>query len=142
MKFMLNGALTIGTMDGANVEMAEEVGEENMFIFGMSAEEVMAYEANGGYNPYDIYNSDGDLRKVLEQLVDGTYSKEGDLFNEIYTSLLKGTGYDRPDVYFNLKDFRSYAQAQARVNKAYKDRNNWGENGNFKYCQCRQVFIR
>ena len=127
MKFMLNGALTIGTMDGANVEMAEEVGEENMFIFGMSAEEVMAYEANGGYNPYDIYNSDGDLRKVLEQLVDGTYSKEGDLFNEIYTSLLKGTGYDRPDVYFNLKDFRSYAQAQARVNKAYKDRNNWAK---------------
>ena len=127
MKFMLNGAVTIGTMDGANVEIVEEVGEENAFIFGMSAEEVMGYEANGGYNPYDIYNSDGDIERcVLEQLVDGTYSREGDLFNEIYTSLLKGTSYDRPDVYFNLKDSVP-TQAQARVNKAYKDRSHWAK---------------
>ena len=127
MKFMLNGAVTIGTMDGANVEIVEEVGQENAFIFGMSSDEVMAYEANGGYNPYDIYNNDPEIRGVLEQLVDGTYSREGDLFNEIYTSLLRGTGYDRPDVYFSLKDFRSYAQAQARVNKAYQDRSAWAK---------------
>ena len=125
MKFMLNGAVTIGTMDGANVEIVEEVGEENAFIFGMSADEVMSYEARGGYDPYEIYNSDSDIRKILEQLVDGTYSREGNLFNEIYTSLLKGTGYDGPDVYFNLKDFRAYAQAQTRVNNAYKDRSHW-----------------
>ena len=80
-----------------------------------------------GYDPYEIYNSDSDIRKVLEQLVDGTYSREGNLFNEIYTSLLKGTGYDRPDVYFNLKDFRAYAKAQECVNKAYKDRSHWAK---------------
>lgn len=125
MKFMLNGAVTIGTMDGANVEIVEEVGAENAFIFGMSSDEVMAYEANGGYNPYDVYNKDADIRRVMEQLIDGTYSREGDLFNEIYTSLLKGSSYDKPDVYFNLKDFRSYAEAQARVNAAYKDRSHW-----------------
>lgn len=127
MKFMLNGALTIGTMDGANVEIVEEVGKENAFIFGMSAEEVMNYEAHGGYNPYEIYNSDPEIRRVLEQLVDGTYANENNLFHEIYTSLLKGTSYDRPDVYFNLKDLRSYIQAQEKVNKAYQDRNHWAK---------------
>lgn len=125
MKFMLNGAVTIGTMDGANVEIVEEVGADNAFIFGMSSDEVMGYEAHGGYNPYDVYNKDADIRRVMEQLIDGTYSREGDLFNEIYTSLLKGTGYDKPDVYFSLKDFRSYAEAQAKVNAAYKDRSRW-----------------
>ncbi len=128
MKFMLNGALTIGTMDGANVEIVEEVGAENAFIFGMSSDEVMAYEANGGYNPMDVYNNDPEIHRVLEQLVDGTYSKgDKEMFNEIYTSLLKGSSYDKADVYFNLKDFRSYADAQARVNAAYKDRSNWNK---------------
>ena len=106
MKFMLNGALTLGTMDGANVEIVDEVGEENAFIFGLSSDEVIAYEHNGQYNPRDIYNSDADIRAVLTQLVDGTYSQGNfEEFRDIYNSLLDGQG-GRPDMYFILKDFR------------------------------------
>ena len=120
MKFMLNGAVTLGTMDGANVEIVEEVGKENAFIFGLSSDEVIAYEHNGQYNPRDIYNTDGDIRAVLTQLVDGTYSSNLDEFRDIYNSLLDGQG-GRPDMYFILKDFRSYAEAQERVSAAYAD---------------------
>ena len=128
MKFMLNGAVTLGTMDGANVEIVEEVGAQNAFIFGMSSDEVMGYEANGGYRPRDIYNSDADVRKVLEQLVDGTYANgDKELFKEIYISLLDGLGYEKADVYFTLKDFRSYAEAHERVNEAYKNKKAWAK---------------
>ena len=120
MKFMLNGALTIGTMDGANVEMAEEVGKENMFIFGMSAEEVMAHEANHDYNPHEIYDTDQEIRTVMNQMVDGTYS-DGDtnLFRALFDSLLN------EDRYFVLKDFRSYAETQAQINEAFKNEKEW-----------------
>ena len=122
MKFMLNGAVTLGTMDGANVEIVEEVGKENAFIFGLSAEEVMKYEKDGGYYPMDIYNSNPKVKKVLDQLVDGTYSNgDKELFRDLYDSLVM------KDVYFTLKDFDSYADAQKRVNKAYKDKANWAK---------------
>ncbi|MCI8561147.1 MAG: glycogen/starch/alpha-glucan phosphorylase [Dorea sp.] len=128
MKFMLNGALTIGTMDGANVEIVEEVGEENVFIFGMSSDEVMGYERNGGYNPYDIYNNDEEIRRVINQLVDGTYA-DGDTerYRDLYNSLLTKKGSDRADMYFILKDFRSYTEAQERVEEAYKDKDKWAK---------------
>ena len=120
MKFMLNGAPTIGTMDGANVEIVEEVGEENAFIFGMSAEEVMAYERNHNYYPRDIFNSNEDVRKVLTQLVNGYYSPENpELFRELYNSLLD------QDMYFILKDFDSYKEAHQRVDAAYRDEKAW-----------------
>ena len=121
MKFMLNGAPTLGTMDGANVEIVEEVGEENAFIFGMSADEVMRYEREGGYHPMDVYNSNSDLRRVLDQLVDGTYSSDRELFRPLFDSLTK------QDVYFTLKDFDSYKEAQKRVNAAYKDKSAWAK---------------
>ena len=128
MKFMLNGAVTLGTMDGANVEIVEEVGDENAFIFGLSSDEVINYEKNGGYDPKDIYNQDEGIRRVLDQLVDGTYANgDKELFREIYNSLLNGSGYDRADVYFILKDFRSYAQAQEKVDKAYKNKDAWAK---------------
>ena len=125
MKFMLNGALTLGTMDGAHVEIVDEVGEENAFIFGLSSDEVIAYEQNGQYNPRDIYNIDSDIRAVMTQLVDGTYASGNlDEFRDIYNSLLDGNG-GRPDMYFILKDFRSYADAQKRVEEAYRDEEGW-----------------
>ena len=125
MKFMLNGAPTLGTMDGANVEIVDEVGKENAFIFGLSSDEVIAYEHNGQYNPRDIYNSDADIRAVLTQLVDGTYSQGNfEEFRDIYNSLLDGQG-GRPDMYFILKDFRMYAEAQEKVEAAYKDEKKW-----------------
>ena len=125
MKFMLNGALTLGTMDGANVEIVDEVGKENAFIFGLSSDEVIAYEHNGQYDPRDIYNSDADIRAVLTQLVDGTYSQGNfEEFRDIYNSLLDGQG-GRPDMYFILKDFRMYAEAQEKVEAAYKDEKKW-----------------
>ena len=127
MKFMLNGAVTLGTMDGANVEIVEEVGEDNAFIFGMSSDEVINYEKHGGYNPMDIYNSDMDIRKVMMQLINGTYSpEEPERFREIYDALLTDK-YGRADVYFILKDFRSYAEAQCRVEEAYKDKDRWAK---------------
>ncbi|MDE6698615.1 MAG: glycogen/starch/alpha-glucan phosphorylase [Lachnospiraceae bacterium] len=125
MKFMLNGALTLGTMDGANVEIVEEVGSENAFIFGLSSDEVINYEKNGGYNPYDIFNADMDLRKVVMQLVNGTYAPDdSERFRELYDALLKDY-YGKPDTYFILKDFASYAEAQRKVEKAYNDPLNW-----------------
>ena len=128
MKFMLNGAPTIGTMDGANVEIVEEVGEENAFIFGMSSDEVMGYEKNGGYNPYDIYNNDEDIRHVVNQLVDGTYAEgDSERYRDLYNSLLMRKGNDKADMYFILKDFRAYAQAQEEVEEAYKDKDRWAK---------------
>ena len=135
MKFMLNGAVTLGTMDGANVEIVEEVGKENAFIFGLSSDEVIAYEHNGQYNPRDIYNTDGDIRAVLTQLVDGTYSSNLDEFRDIYNSLLDGQG-GRPDMYFILKDFRSYAEAQERVSAAYADTAKWAKMAMLNTAKC------
>ena len=128
MKFMLNGALTIGTMDGANVEMAEEVGEENMFIFGLSSDEVISYENNGGYNPMDIFNNDQDIREVLMQLINGFYAKnDPELFRDLYNSLLNTQVTNRADTYFILKDFRAYAQAQEKVEAEYKKTSEWAK---------------
>lgn len=128
MKFMLNGALTIGTMDGANVEMAEEVGEENMFIFGMSSDEVIGFENNGGYDPMAVFNSDQDVRDVLMQLINGTYSKDDpERFRDIYNSLLNTQSTKKADTYFILKDFRSYAEAQEKVEKCYKNEKEWAK---------------
>ncbi len=127
MKFMLNGALTLGTMDGANVEIVEEVGSENAFIFGLSSDEVINYEQHGGYNPMDIFNDDMDIRKVLMQLINGTFAADdSERFRELYDSLLTNK-YGRPDTYFILKDFRSYAEAQKKVEAAYRDEKNWAK---------------
>ena len=126
MKFMLNGALTLGTMDGANVEIVEEVGKENAFIFGLSADEIINYENNGGYNPEEIFNTDQDIRRVLMQLINGYYSpQDPELFRDIYNSLLNTKNSAKADTYFILKDFRSYAEAQKRVEAAYRDENWW-----------------
>lgn len=125
MKFMLNGAMTLGTMDGANVEIVKEVGEENVVIFGLSADEVIEYELNGGYNPLDIYNSDEEIRRVLNQLVDGTYSPaDHGLFRDLYNALLYEGVADR---YFILKDFRSYAEAQEKIEEKYRDKDGWAK---------------
>ena len=125
MKFMLNGALTLGTMDGANVEIVEEVGAEHAFIFGLSSDEVIAYEKNKNYNPMDIFNNDADIRKVLMQLVNGMYSSDTELFRPLYNSLLNTLSTDVADRYFILKDFRAYADAQKRVEAYYKDEKAW-----------------
>lgn len=128
MKFMLNGAPTLGTMDGANVEIVEEVGIENAFIFGLSSDEVINFENNGGYNPVEIYNNDPDIHRVVDQLVDGSYAN-GDtkMYRDLYNSLLKPQGGSRADMYFILKDFRAYADAQKRVEEAYKDNEGWAK---------------
>ncbi len=134
MKFMLNGAPTLGTMDGANVEIVEEVGEENAFIFGLSSDEVMDYEKNGGYYPKEIYDNDPDIRRVVDQLVDGTYA-DGDkeCYRDLYNSLLT----DNPaDMYFILKDFRPYAQAQERVEAAYRDTMGWAKKALLNTASC------
>ena len=137
MKFMLNGALTLGTMDGANVEIVEEVGAENAFIFGLSSDEVIAYEHNDQYNPKDIYNTDQDIRTVLTQLINGTYSKDNpELFREIYNSLLERNGGERADQYFILKDFRSYEEAQKKVEKAYRDQAGWAKSAMLNTANC------
>ena len=128
MKFMLNGAPTLGTMDGANVEIVDEVGIDNAFIFGLSADEVINYEQNGGYNPYDIYNNDPDIHRVVDQMVDGTYSNgDTEMYRDLYNSLLNNQRGSRADMYFILKDFRSYADAQARAMEAYKDKEKWAK---------------
>ena len=128
MKFMLNGALTLGTMDGANVEIVEEVGKKNAFIFGLSAEQVIQYENYGGYNPMDIFNNDQDIRRVLMQLINGTYSpQDSELFRPLYNSLLNTQDTAKADTYFILADFKSYAEAQRRVEAAYKDEKNWAK---------------
>ena len=128
MKFMLNGALTLGTMDGANVEIVEEVGEENAFIFGLSAQEVINYENHGGYDPMEIFNNDQDVRKVLMQLINGTFAPgDLELFRPLYNSLLNTQCTAKADTYFILKDFKSYAEAQKRVEAAYRDEDNWAK---------------
>ena len=120
MKFMLNGALTLGTMDGANVEIVEEVGKENAFIFGLSADQVMEYEKNGNYNPRDVYNNNQDVRQVLTHLVNGFYSPENpELFRALYDALLE------KDTYFTLLDFDSYKEAHNRIDAAYRDEEHW-----------------
>lgn len=126
MKFMLNGALTIGTMDGANVEIVEEVGKENAFIFGLSSDEVIQYENYGGYDPNEIFNNDPDVRRVLMQLINGFYApNDPDRFRSLYNSLLNTISTAKADTYFILKDFRSYAEAQKRVEAAYRDEKGW-----------------
>ena len=126
MKFMLNGALTLGTMDGANVEIVEEVGEDNAFIFGLSAEEVINYENHGGYNPMEIFNNDQDIRKILMQLINGTFApRDPELFRPLYNSLLNTQCTPKADTYFILKDFKPYAEAQKKVEAAYRDEAGW-----------------
>ena len=127
MKFMLNGAPTLGTMDGANVEIVEEVGADNAFIFGLSSDEVINYENNGGYDPNVIYNTDEEIRQVLMQLINGTFSNDTELFRDLYDSLLNTKNTDRADRYFILADFRSYADAQKRVEAAYRDEKGWAK---------------
>ena len=128
MKFMLNGALTLGTMDGANVEMYDEVGADNIFIFGMSAEEVIAHEQHRDYNPMEIYNNDPDIHKVLNQLIDGTFSaNDKELFRDLYNSLLNNQGGQTADRYFILADFRSYANEQQKINSYYRNRKAWAK---------------
>ena len=133
MKFMLNGAITIGTMDGANVEMVEEMGEENAVIFGLSSDEVINYEQNGGYNPMDIFNTD----QVLMQLINGYYApNDPERFRDIYDSLLNTKSSDRADTYFILKDFRSYAEAHKRVEEAYRDEKGWAKKAILNTASC------
>ena len=137
MKFMLNGAITIGTMDGANVEMVEEMGEENAVIFGLSSDEVINYEQNGGYNPMDIFNTDQDIRQVLMQLINGYYApNDPERFRDIYDSLLNTKSSDRADTYFILKDFRSYADAHKRVEEAYRDEKGWAKKAILNTASC------
>ena len=128
MKFMLNGALTLGTMDGANVEIVEEVGEENAFIFGMSSDEVIGYENRGGYNPMEIFNNNYQIRRVLMQLINGYFApQDPELFRDIYNSLLNTQSSDRADTYFILKDLPSYAEAQKRIDQAYRNETWWAK---------------
>ncbi len=137
MKFMLNGAPTLGTMDGANVEIVEEVGRENAFIFGLSSDEVIAYEQNGGYRPEEVFASNDGLRDVLMQLINGTYSPDdSELFRDIYNSLLFPTNGSRADQYFILKDFESYHEAQMRINEAYKDQAKWARTAILQIAHC------
>lgn len=137
MKFMLNGALTLGTMDGANVEIVEEVGEENAFIFGMSSDEVIAHERNRDYDPMQIFNQDQDIRKVLMQLINGFYSaNDSEMFRDLYNSLLNTKCTQYADTYFILKDFRSYAEAQKRVMAAYKDEAGWAKSAILNVAHC------
>ncbi len=137
MKLMLNGALTLGTMDGANVEIVEEVGTENAFIFGLSSDEVIQYEQEGGYDPKDIYNNDQDIRRVMDQLVNGFYSFENtELFREIYHSILEKTGEEKADKYFILKDFRSYEAAQKRVENVYRNKSQWAKSAMLNTAKC------
>ena len=126
MKFMLNGALTLGTMDGANVEIVEEVGKENAFIFGMSSDEVIAHERNRDYDPMQIFNENQEIRQVLMQLINGFYSpQDPELFRDIYNSLLNTYSSDRADTYFILKDFMSYHEAHMKINELYQDQTRW-----------------
>ena len=127
MKFMLNGAVTMGTLDGANVEILEEVGEDNIFIFGMKADEVIAEYSNNNYNPWDIYNMNSDVRAVLNMLINGTLDEDTELFREIYDSLLNGYNGSRADEYFVLKDFESYAEAQKKADEAYRVKDKWAK---------------
>lgn len=120
MKFMMNGAVTIATLDGANIEIKDEVKDENIVIFGLTANEVLDYHNNGGYSSLDIYNSDNRIKRIIDNLIDGTYSYDREKFKIIYDSLLK---YN--DEFFILKDFDSYIRAQERVNELYNNKVNW-----------------
>ena len=137
MKFMLNGALTLGTMDGANVEIVEEVGEENAFIFGLSSDEVISYENNGGYDPMKIFNTDNEIRQVLMQLINGAVAPhDPELFREIYDSLLFTSKFNKADMYFILADFRAYAEAQKKVEEAYRDEKGWAKSAILNTASC------
>ena len=137
MKFMLNGAITIGTMDGANVEIVEEVGEENAVIFGLSSDEVINYENYGGYDPNEIFNNDPDIRRVLMQLINGTYApNDPDRFRTLYNSLLNTISTAKADTYFILKDFRAYAEAQKKVEAAYRDEKGWAKSAILNVACC------
>ena len=137
MKFMLNGALTLGTMDGANVEIVEEVGEENAFIFGLSSNEVIEFENHGGYNPMDIFNNDPDVRRVLMQLINGTFSpNDPHQFRTLYNSLLNTLSTSKADMYFILKDFRAYAEAQKKVEAAYRNEAGWARSAILNVACC------
>ena len=137
MKFMMNGAITVGTLDGATVEIVEEVGRENAYIFGLSAEEVIAYEKNGNYDPKEIFNNNEEIRTVVMQLINGYYAPDdSERFREIYDSLLEDQGYDKADTYFILKDFMSYVNIQNEVNKAYQDRKTWGRKAVLQTAAC------
>ena len=127
MKFMLNGALTIGTMDGANVEIYEEVGKDNIFIFGMTAEQVIAKYQDNSYDPWAICNINQDVRMILNSLINATFDKDPDLFREIYDAILNGYGGSRADEYFVLEDYADYAKAQQQVDKAYKNQGQWAK---------------
>ena len=127
MKFMLNGAATIGTMDGANIEIVEEAGEENAFIFGMDSQEVIKLQHERSYDPWDLYNTNQSVRRVVTQLINGYYSPDNpDLFRIIYDSLLNGGG-EPADQYFILKDFDAYAEAQKKVDMAYRNTSRWAK---------------
>ena len=137
MKFMLNGALTLGTMDGANVEIVEEVGEENVFLFGLSSDEVIQYENYGGYYPMDIFNNDPDVRRVLMELINGTFAPyDTELFRPLYNSLLNTQSTSKADMYFILKDFKAYAEAQNRVEAAYRDEKAWARSAILNVACC------
>ena len=136
-KFMLNGAPTLGTMDGANVEIVEEVGQENAFIFGLSAEQVIDFENNGGYDPTWYFNNDQDIRRVLMQLINGEYCRNNpELFRDIYDSLLNTNSSDRADTYFILADFKAYARAQELVEQAYRDESRWARMAMLNMASC------
>ena len=136
MKFMLNGALTLGTMDGANVEIVEEVGSEHAFIFGLSADEVISFEKNGGYRPMEIFEKNPHIRKVLEQLIDGTYDADKEKFRHLYNSLLNTESTSKADMYFILKDFDSYAKAQREVDAYYRDQESWTRSAILNVASC------
>ena len=127
MKMMLNGALTIGTMDGANVEIVDEVGKENAFIFGLTSDQVISYERDGGYDPVRIYQTDPNVKMVVDRLIDGTFAKDKELFRPLYDSLMTTKNSSRADRYFILADFESYADAQQRVREAYQDQKRWAQ---------------
>ncbi len=127
MKFMLNGAVTMGTLDGANVEILEEVGEENIYIFGLKANEVIEQYNNHSYNPMDVYNMNGDIRMILAQLINGTFDADTEMFRDIYNTLLYGINGGRADEYFILADFADYKEAQRRANDMYKDKSAWAK---------------
>ena len=127
MKFMINGAPTIGTLDGANVEIVEESGNENNFIFGLTAEEVHDLNVNGGYNPWEVMKNTEGLEKVMNSLIDGTFSSDIGMFQELYNSLIYGIDGNRPDEYYILKDFEGYREAHKRVDEAYRDKYGWAK---------------
>ncbi|MBO4508871.1 MAG: glycogen/starch/alpha-glucan phosphorylase [Spirochaetaceae bacterium] len=127
MKFMVNGAVTLGTLDGANIEIVEEAGKENAFIFGLTKDEIIAIENEHSYNPQKYLDRNPQLAKIMNQLIDGTFDPDTQLFRELYDSLVYGVEGQRPDVYYVLADFDSYVKAQEQVAKVYTDRKRWAK---------------